>query len=78
MDMGECGGCQGQGQGSHRKHCRQNPLYSRELEWADQADALGDQIGPNNMAASGLLWRVAGILRQAANVTINQGTSHES
>ena len=58
----ECGGCKGIG--SHRRHCRKNPDYSREREWADEAENLGDQIGPNNMAAANACYRAAGLLRR--------------
>jgi hypothetical protein len=64
--MTDCGGCQGLG--SHRRHCKQNPDYSREREWADQAEDLGDMVGPNCMGAANALYRAAGLLRDQADV----------
>jgi hypothetical protein len=65
-----CGGCENLG--SHRRHCHSNPDYTREREWADQAEHLGDNVGPNNMAASNLLWRAAGLLNKAAQERLAQ------
>jgi hypothetical protein len=61
MSQEDCGGCRGEG--AHRRHCRNNPDYSRAAELADMAEDLGDQIGPNNMAAANLCYRAAGLLR---------------
>lgn len=61
MTAEDCGGCRDEG--SHRRHCRQNPDYSRELELADMAENLGDMIGPNNMSAANACYRAAGLLR---------------
>ena len=60
--MSDCGGCEGIG--SHRKHCRKNPDYSREREWADSCETLGDIIGPNNVFAANACYRAAGHLRR--------------
>lgn len=62
----QCGGCQGKG--AHARHCTRNPAYSYARELADEAENLGDLIGPSNMAAANACYRASGLLRgQAAN-----------
>lgn len=61
-----CGGCAGLG--SHRRWCeaavgRAASILGRQ---AEQAEALGDQVGPNEMAAANHLWAAASLLRKAA------------
>jgi hypothetical protein len=60
----DCGGCSGIG--SHRRHCINNPNYSREAELADAAENLGDNIGANNPAAANACYRAAALLRANA------------
>lgn len=59
-----CGGCDGKGAYSFR--CPRNPDYDHRLVLADQAEDLGDAIGPNNMAAANHCYAAAGLLRKQA------------
>lgn len=58
--MADCGGCQGIG--AHRRHCRENPTYTRQRQLADAAETLGDEIGSNNPGAANCCYRAAGLL----------------
>lgn len=59
-----CGGCRNQG--AHRRHCPHHPDYSRWRELADQAEGLGDRIGPNEHAAANHCYAASGLLRAKA------------
>lgn len=67
MTRRECGGCSGQG--AHRRWCEvvvgPHAAYFGRL--AEQAESLGDSVGPNEMGAANQLWGAASLLRAAAN-----------
>lgn len=56
-----CGGCEGQGAHSPRCHTQPGWLYRR---LADQAEKLGDAIGPNDYDAANTAWALAARLRK--------------
>lgn len=62
----ECGGCAGLG--AHRRWCPvivgERAAYFGQL--AERAESLGDDIGPNDMAAANMAWRIASLLRARA------------
>ena len=64
--MSDCGGCQGIG--AHRRWCeaavgRAASIMGRQ---AQQAESLGDSVGPNEMGAANHLWAAASLLREGA------------
>lgn len=61
-----CGGCEGKG--AHWRWCPEVVGRSASLmgQQAQQANSLGDSVGPNNMGASNLLWQAAEMLRRDA------------
>lgn len=71
--MRRCGGCEGQG--AHWKWCPEvvGQAASRFGQLADQAEALGDQVGPNEMGAANHLWAAAGLLRELARERTQPG-----
>ena len=58
--MSDCGGCRNLG--AHSPRCHTQSGY-RWVRWADIAESLGDQIGPNDMKLSTMAWVLAGELR---------------
>ena len=62
----ECGGCEGLG--AHRRWCPvdvgERAAYFGQL--SEQAEALGDRIGPNDMGAANTAWQLASHLRTVA------------
>lgn len=62
----DCGGCRGQG--AHKRWCEAVVGRSAALmgRYAEQADSLGDNVGPNEMGAANHLWIAAGMLRTRA------------
>lgn len=62
----DCGGCEGKG--SHKRWCEvavgPHAAYLGRL--SEQAESLGDSIGPNEMGAANHAWAAAGLLRAAA------------
>lgn len=62
----ECGGCEGKG--AHRRWCPvevgERAAYFGQL--SEQAENLGDRIGPNDMGAANRAWALAGELRRRA------------
>lgn len=65
-DWRNCGGCAGLG--AHRRWCPASvgPTAAMLGKWSEQAESLGDSVGPNEMGASNNLWRAASLLREAA------------
>lgn len=63
---GDCGGCQGHG--AHKRWCPAvvGPTAAMLGRYAEQAESLGDRVGPNEMGASNHLWQAASLLRKAA------------
>lgn len=61
-----CGGCEGLG--AHRRWCPvdvgETAAYFGQL--SEEAEALGDRIGPNDMGAANRAWQLAGMLRERA------------
>lgn len=64
--VGECGGCLGLG--AHRRWCPE--VIGRQASFlgrlAEDAEDLGDQIGPNVMGAANHCYEASGLLRKAA------------
>lgn len=61
-----CGGCEGLG--AHRRWCPvavgQRAAYFGQL--SEEAESLGDRIGPNDMEAANAAWYLAARLRKQA------------
>lgn len=66
MTARRCGGCEGQG--AHWRWCPElvGPEASRFGILADQAEALGDQVGANNTSAANHLYIAASLLHTQA------------
>jgi hypothetical protein len=64
--MSDCGGCKGEG--AHKRWCPWivGAAASRLGRQAEQAEALGDSVGPNCMGASNALYAAASQLRAEA------------
>jgi len=64
--MSDCGGCRGLG--AHRRWCEVSVGWSaaRLGTWSEQAEDLGDMVGPNCMLAANALYRAAGLLHDQA------------
>lgn len=79
--MRKCGGCKGMGR--HTRWCTAvvGTMASLLGRMAEEADSMGDQIGPNNMRASNMAWQLAAVLREdamarAAEYMAHHGTKH--
>lgn len=64
--INNCGGCEGKG--AHRRWCPEVVGRSASLmgRYAQQANNLGDSVGPNEMGAANLLWQASELLRRHA------------
>lgn len=73
----ECGGCRGIG--AHRKWCENSVGRSAHMlgRWSQQAESLGDSVGPNEMGAANHLWAAAGLLREAAKKRAEEWRARE-
>jgi hypothetical protein len=64
----DCGGCLGMG--SHKRWCvavvGPHAAYLGRL--SEQAESLGDSIGPNEMGAANHVWAASALLRAAAEL----------
>ena len=77
--MSDCGGCAGLG--AHRRWCEAvvGPTAARLGALAEQADDMGDRVGPLDPDACNRLWTVAGELRAkavAAAAKWQEGNTH--
>lgn len=70
----QCGGCQGIG--AHRRWCRAvvGPAAALLGPLAEQAEALGDRVGPNDMGAANHLYAASALLRARA---VERWAAHE-
>jgi hypothetical protein len=59
-----CGGCKGLG--AHRRHCPHSPEYNRWRELADEAEDIGDRIGPNDHGLANTAYALSSSLRKMA------------
>lgn len=74
-----CGGCEGQGR--HWRWCSRVVGFAASMlgQQAEQAEALGDQIGPNVMGAANHCWAAAALLRKEADAAAEAYmTEHET
>jgi hypothetical protein len=71
-DWRNCGGCAGLG--AHRRWCVESvgPAAAMLGKYAEEAESLGDRVGPNEMGASSHLWTAAALLRVAAEKACDQ------
>lgn len=64
--MSDCGGCRGLG--AHRRWCPvavgRSAAFIGRL--SQQAESLGDTVGPNEYGAANHLWAAAALLREKA------------
>lgn len=62
----DCGGCEGKG--AHRRWCPASVGHSASVfgQAAEEAEALGDRVGSNEMGAANLLYSASGRLRTLA------------
>jgi hypothetical protein len=56
--------------GNHKRWCEAAVGRTASMlgRWSQQAESLGDSVGPNEMGASNHLWAAASILREAARM----------
>lgn len=66
MTRRDCGGCQGLG--SHWRWCEAKVGRTASLlgQLSEQAESLGDRVGPNEMGAANHLWQASALLRKKA------------